>query len=87
MAPTYVAQLDSGIALYCSKEYQEGVKPTLFRKCECTVKYCNNREKLHRDHLIGCQGVKLFLLKGVTITSVTTATVTTVTNTTAPMSF
>ena len=42
-------------------------------------KYCENRKKLHREHLIGCQGVKLSLLKYVTITTVTTATVTTVT--------
>ena len=34
------------------------------------------------EHLIGCQGGKLFLLKYVTITTVTTATVTTVTSTT-----
>ena len=38
--------------------------------------------KAAREHLIGCRGVKLFLLKYVTITNVTTATVTTVTITT-----
>ena len=43
------------------------------------LKHRKNREKLHREHLIGCQGVKLFLLKDVTITTVTTATFTTVT--------
>ena len=36
-------------------------------------------KKLHREHLIGYQGVKLFLLKYVAITTVTTATITTVT--------
>ena len=45
-------------------------------------KHCENREKLHREHLIGCQGVKWFLLKYVTIITVTTATVTTATVTT-----
>ena len=44
-------------------------------------KHCENREKLHREHLISCRGVKLSLLKDVTITTVTTATVTTVTTT------
>ena len=42
-------------------------------------KHRQNREKLPREHLIGCQGVKLFLLKDVNITTVTTATVTTTT--------
>ena len=28
---------------------------------------------LHQEHLIGCRGVKLLLLKDVTITAVTTA--------------
>ena len=42
------------------------------------IKHCKNREKLHKEHLIGCQGVKLFLLKYVTISTVTTAIVTTV---------
>ena len=37
---------------------------------------------LPQEHLIGCRGVKMFLLKDVTITSVTTATVTTATITT-----
>ena len=45
-------------------------------------KHCKNREKLQLEHLIGCQGVNLFLLKYVTITTVTTASVTTVTITT-----
>ena len=45
-------------------------------------KHRKNREKLPQEHLIGCRGVKLFLLKYVTITTVTTATVTTVTITT-----
>ena len=35
-------------------------------------KHRENREKLHREHLIGCPGVKLFLLKYVTITTVNT---------------
>ena len=30
-------------------------------------KHCKNCEKLLREHLIGCQGVNLFLLKDVTI--------------------
>ena len=42
---------------------------TLQKKCE----------KLHREHPIGCQGVKLYLLKDVAITTVTTAIVTNVT--------
>ena len=42
-------------------------------------KHRKNCEKLHQEHLSGCQGVKLFLLKDVTITTVTTATVNTVT--------
>ena len=41
-------------------------------------KHCENHKKLHREHLICCWGVKLFLLKDVTITAVTTNTVTTV---------
>ena len=41
-------------------------------------KHRENRKKLHREHLIGCQGVKWFFLKYVTSTTVTTATVTTV---------
>ena len=45
-------------------------------------KHRENCEKMHREHIIGCRGIKLFLLKDVTITSVTTATVTTVTITT-----
>ena len=47
-------------------------------KGKCCEKHRENREKLHREHLIGCRGVKLFFLKYVTITTVTTATVTTV---------
>ena len=42
-------------------------------------KHRENREKLPQEHLINCQGVKVFLLEDVTITTVTTATVTTVT--------
>ena len=42
-------------------------------------KHHKNREKLNQEHLIGCRGVKLFLQKDVTITTVTTAPVTTVT--------
>ena len=42
-------------------------------------KHRENCEKLHQEHLIGCRGVKLFLLKDFTITTVATATVTTVT--------
>ena len=45
-------------------------------------KPCENREKLHHEHLIGCQGVELFLLKDFNITNVTTATVDTITITT-----
>ena len=45
-------------------------------------KHRENREKLHREHLIGCRGVKLFLIKDVTITTFTSANVTTVTITT-----
>ena len=45
-------------------------------------KHRENREKLHREHLIGCPGVKLFLLKDVIITTATTATVTTATTAT-----
>ena len=48
----------------------------------CGKKYLENREKLHREQIIGCLGVKLYLLKYVTITTVTTATVTSVTITT-----
>ena len=53
-------------------------KPVSFKDCE-------NRKQLPWEHLIGWQGVKLFLLKYVTITTVTTATVTTVTITTVPV--
>ena len=42
---------------------------------------------VHQEHIIGCQGVKLFLLKDITITIVTTATDTTVTITTVPIGF
>ena len=34
-----------------------------------------NRENLPREHVIGCQGVKLFLLKDVNIPLVTTVTI------------
>ena len=50
---------------------------TMFKK-----KHCKNCKKLPREHFIGCQGVKLFLLKDVMIATVTTASVTTVTITT-----
>ena len=46
------------------------------------TKHRKNCKKLDREHLIGCRGVKLFLLKDVTITNVTTATVTAATLTT-----
>ena len=42
-------------------------------------KHRENREKLPWEYLICCLGVKLFLLKYVTITAVPTATVATVT--------
>ena len=42
------------------------------------IQHCKYCKKGHREHLISCQGVKLFLLKYITITTVTTATVTTV---------
>ena len=41
-----------------------------------TYKTSRESQKAAREHLIGCQGVKLFLLKDVTITTVTTASVT-----------
>ena len=43
------------------------------------VKRLKNRKKLPLEHLIGCQGVKLFLLKYVTTAIVTTVTIPTVT--------
>ena len=46
------------------------------------LKHRENREKLHREHLIDCQGVNLSLLNYVNITTVTTATFTTDTITT-----
>ena len=49
-------------------------------------KYCQNHERLTQEHLIGCRGVNLFLLKDITISTVTTATVTTVTITNVPVS-
>ena len=36
-----------------------------------SMKHCENREKLHREYLIGCWDVKLFVLKNIIITSVT----------------
>ena len=48
----------------------------------CGTMFKKNCKKLPREHLIGCQVVKLFLLKDVTIATVTTASVTTVTITT-----
>ena len=42
-----------------------------------TYKTSRESRKAAREHLIGFQGVKLFLLKDVTITTVTTASVTT----------
>ena len=50
-----------------------------YRNITTTTKMRESR-KAALDHLISCQGVKLFLLKDVTITNVTTVTVTTVTN-------
>ena len=46
------------------------------------TKTLQESQKTAREHLISCRGVKLFLLKYVTITTVTSATVTTVTMTT-----
>ena len=51
------------------------------------IKYCKNHEKLHQEHIIGCQGVKLFLLWYVIITTVPTATVIIVTITTVTIWF
>ena len=45
-------------------------------------KHRENRKTLPFEHCNGCQCVKLFLLKDVTITTVTTVTITTVTRTT-----
>ena len=45
-------------------------------------KHCKNCKKLHREHLIGCWGVNLFLLKDVTIITVTTFTTDTITTVT-----
>ena len=53
-------------------------KSTFFAK----QKRRENRKKLTPEHFIGCRGVKMFLLKYITISTVTTATVTTVTITT-----
>ena len=36
-----------------------------------SMKHCENRKKLHREYLIGCWDVKLFVLKNIIITSVT----------------
>ena len=36
---------------------------TIYGKTQVYVKHCENRKTLPREHLIGCQGVKLFLLK------------------------
>ena len=52
------------------------------RDSSSSYKHCENREKLHREHLIGCGGVKLSLLKDVNITTVTTTTIASVTITT-----
>ena len=61
------------------KVFEKSVLRTSFNfSVPITKKHSENCEKLHREPLIGCQGVKLFLLKYVTITTVTTATVTTV---------
>ena len=45
-------------------------------------KHHENPKTLPFEHRIGCECVKLFLLKDVTITTVTTVTITTVTITT-----
>ena len=39
-------------------------------------KHRGNHKKVHREHLVGYRGVKLFLLKYVPFATVTTATVT-----------
>ena len=51
------------------------------------IKHCENYKKLHRKHFIGCQGVKLFLLKYINITTFSTATLITVIITTIPIKF
>ena len=53
-------------------------KKILQKQC-LSMKYRKNRKKLHQENFICCWGVKLFLLKDVTITAATTAIVTTVT--------
>ena len=60
-----------------SKLAKKNTVPISFRNL--ITKHRENRENLRREHLMGCRGVKLSLLKDVTITTVTTATVTTVT--------
>ena len=62
-------------------EKLQKVKVRENKKVALSKKHCKNRKNLPREHL-GCRGVKLILLKYVTITTVTTATVTTVTVTT-----
>ena len=47
-----------------------------------TKKHHENRKTLPFERRIGCQRVKLFLLKDVTVTTITTVTITTVTITT-----
>ena len=64
-----------------NKMLHTGPKASTRRKCRLPcrtlTKHRENRKKLPWEHLIGCQGVKLFLLKYVTITTVSNATVTT----------
>ena len=46
-----------------------------------TNKHRKNFKKLHQEHLMGCRGVKVLLLKDVTITTINTVNVTSVTHT------
>ena len=55
------------------------VNKFFFFNCFDQQKHRKNREKLPWEYLVCCQGVKLFVLKYVTITTVPTASVATVT--------
>ena len=56
------------------------VKPKILNSyCAIYERNISKLQKAAMRNLIGCQGVKLFLLKYVTITTVTTVTITTVT--------
>ena len=63
--------------------YDLGVKMFL----KCWGKHRENRKKLKQERLVSCWGVKLSLLKDVTITTVTTTTLTYVTITTVTIRF